>query len=117
MRVVSKTFPGDDATRRLKESPLDVGLETGLDGPGEDVRGGGLAASRAFNDDLVIMGGTEPKRDVGGDEQSSRRLDGDEDARNALDSPSDVCSSSEDEVRLYSCPKLEPDWSWDWARR
>jgi hypothetical protein len=66
---VSKTFPGDDAARRLEERLLDVGLETGLDGPGEDVRGGGLAASRAFDDDdLVVMRGTDPNKDVGGDE-------------------------------------------------
>lgn len=64
---VSKTFPGDDATRRLDESLLVIGLETGLDGPGEDVRGGVLAISRAFDDDLV-MRGTDPKRDVGGEE-------------------------------------------------
>ena len=63
----SKRFPGDDATCRLEETRLDVGLATGLDGPGEDVRGGGLAISRAFDDDLV-MRGIDPKRDVGGEE-------------------------------------------------
>ena len=43
-----------------------AGEETGLDGPGEDVCGGGVTAFRAL--DGFVVGGTDPNKDVAGEE-------------------------------------------------